>query len=57
MFKVPYSILGQTRDQASFNRIGFKWLDDFGSKEIEVDDVYVRGDVAPESRFFFQATE
>ena len=36
--------------------IDFKWLDNFHGAA-EVSDLYTTGDVAPESRFFFQMTE
>ncbi len=56
MIAVPYSVLGLTKETASFDKLGFKWLDNFVGK-LSIDDLYTRGDVAPESRFFFQAIE
>jgi len=55
MFVVPFETLGLSND-ATFNDISFKWLDNF-SGDVDVSDIYTRGDVAPESRFFYQATE
>lgn len=56
MLAVPYEVLGLTEEIATFNKLSFKWLDNFG-RDAEVSDIYTTGDVAPESRFFFQATE
>ena len=56
MIAVPYETLGLTKETASFNAISFKWLDNFNA-DSEVADLYTTGDVAPESRFFYQATE
>ncbi len=56
MIAVPYETLGLTKENASFNAISFKWLDNFNA-DSEVADLYTTGDVAPESRFFYQAVE
>lgn len=56
MIAVPYETLGLTKENASFSAISFKWLDNFNA-DSEVADLYTTGDVAPESRFFYQATE
>ncbi|MBQ5367574.1 MAG: hypothetical protein IIU43_08890, partial [Thermoguttaceae bacterium] len=56
MIAVPYKALGMSAQDASFNRISFKWLDNL-TGTVTPADLYTTGDVAPESRFFFQATE
>jgi len=56
MIAVPYEVLGLTGENATFDHISFKWLDNFGG-EMTPSDLYTTGDVAPESRFFFQLTE
>ena len=56
MLAIPYESLGLDKETASFNRLSFKWLDNFG-RDATVEDLYLTGDVAPESRFFFNATE
>ncbi len=55
MFAVSFDALGLTTS-ATFNDLEFKWLDNFVG-EIKVEDLYTTGDVAPESRFFFNAAE
>ena len=55
MFEVPCKVLGLKT--ASFNSISFKWLDNVGNDDVKVENVYTSGDVAPESRFFFNAVE
>ena len=56
MIAVPFETLGLSPESATFDVVSFKWLDNLG-KDIEISDLYTNGDVAPESRFFFQATE
>ena len=56
MLAVPFETLGLSKNEADFNTLAFKWLDNFHGNA-EVSDLYTTGDVAPESRFFFQMTE
>ena len=56
MIAIPYETLGLTKETASFNAISFKWLDNFNA-DSDIADLYTTGDVAPESRFFYQAVE
>lgn len=56
MIKAPYDVLGINAERASFNSVSFKWLDNFG-RDATVADLYTTGDVAPSSRFFYQAAE
>ena len=56
MFVVPYAAIGLTSANASFDAISFKWLDNL-TGNVSPADLYVTGDVAPESRFFFSAIE
>lgn len=56
MFAVPFKTLDLSPQSASFNDVSFKWLDNLG-KDVEISSLYTNGDVAPESRFFFQASE
>lgn len=56
MIAVPFARLGLDAKKASFNNVSFKWLDNF-TKDVTPSDLYLNGDVAPESRFFYKVTE
>ena len=56
MIAVPYKALGLDASNVSFDNISFKWLDNVSGK-VTPAELYTMGDVAPESRFFFQVAE
>ncbi len=49
---VPVAALDLKDPQCGLDKISFKWLDNFKSR-ITPEDLYLTGDVAPESRFFY----
>lgn len=50
---VPFSAIRLPESQKSLARVSFKWLDNV-PEEMTPSDLYQTGDVAPESRFFYQ---
>ena len=49
---IPVTALELEDPQCDLDKISFKWLDNFKTR-ITPGDLYVTGDVAPESRFFY----
>ena len=52
---VPLAAVHLPKSKKSLGRFGFKWIDNV-SDEMTPDDLYTRGDTAPESRFFYEVS-
>jgi len=53
---VPFHLIGLSEETVSLDKISFKWIDN-ASDEMTPGDLYVNGDVAPESRLFYSVSE
>lgn len=53
---VPFKAVRLPKSEKSLRRIAFKWLDNV-PETMTPDDLYTNGDVAPESRFFYEVAK
>ena len=53
---VPFKSVHLPKSEKSLRRVAFKWLDNV-PETMTPDDLYIHGDVAPESRFFFEVAK
>ncbi len=53
---VPFRAVRLPKSEKSVRQIGFKWLDNI-PETMTPDDLYTTGDVAPESRFFYEVAK
>ena len=56
LLAVPFRAVRLPKSEKSVRRIGFKWLDNI-PETMTPDDLYTNGDVAPESRFFYEVAK